>query len=192
MVLALEMKVIFADDYGYNVGGSYNKMLKYLQEIFKALFISSCNTIDPDWLYSYWTDEKLPIISDEMQRHCEAFIKSKPLHSIDIHVKAVPDKFYDDLSYLAGLMSMTKPYLTFEDIKDDYETAKIMNVCYKADDCDGCQYADICNFYKEKCKDDEEFTIGKSKLKLPIHPKKLCDLTFKDMMELRKLFLENA
>lgn len=192
MVLALEMKVIFADDYGYNVGGSYNKMLKYLQEIFKALFISSCNTIDPDWLYSYWTDEKLPIISDEMQRHCEAFIKSKPLHSIDIHVKAVPDKFYDDLSYLAGLMSMTKPYLTFEDIKDDYETAKIMNVCYKADDCDGCPHTDICNFYKEKCKDDEEFTIGKSKLKLPIHPKKLCDLTFKDMMELRKLFLENA
>lgn len=191
MVLALKMKVVFADDYGYNVGGAYDEMLQYLQEIFKALFISSCNTVDPDWLYSYWTDEKLPIISEEMQRHCDAFVKSKPFRSINIHVKAVPDMFYDDLSYLAGLMSMTKPYLAFEDIKDDYETAMIMNDCHKRDDCEGCPHTDICNFYKEKYK-DEEFTIGKSALKLPIHPKKLCDLTFKDMTELRKLFLENA
>jgi len=195
MHINLKTTVVFEDDYGYNDGGIYNEMLEFIKTILGGLFISSCNVADPDWLYSFYDEEDIRHIFDEMKRQTQEWADSIPGHSMNLKFSTMPNIYDFVLTDLCISIGMTRPYLAYEDIKDAHEAAQTIVNCWQRcendeDNCNGCPHKKLCEFHDNYLKESQVKEIGSHNMSFAIpSSRKLRHLTLKEMKELRKEFL---
>lgn len=194
MHIHLKVNVVFEDNYSYNDGGIYNEMLEFIRTILAGLFISACNVADPDWLYSFYDSEDIDHITDEMKRQTEEWASSKPYHSLTLKFSTMPNIYDFELIDLCVFLGMKRPYLAYEDIKDDHEAAKAIVDCWQRcangeDNCKGCPHEKLCKFHDDYLEKSQVKKVGSHNINFAIpSSKKLRHLTLKEMKELRKEF----
>lgn len=194
MHIHLKVTVVFEDDYSYNDGGIYNEMLEFIKDILGGLFISACNVADPDWLYSFYDSDDIDNIINEMRRQTEEWASSKLNHSLNLKISTVPNMHDFALTDLCILLGMKRPYLAYEDIKDDHEAAKTIVDCWQRcengeENCKGCPHEKLCKFHDNYLEESQVKKVGSININFAIpSSKKLRHLTLKEMKELRKEF----
>ncbi len=194
MHIHLKVNVVFEDDYSYNDGGIYDEMLEFIRIILGGLFISACNVADPDWLYSFYDSDDLDHITGEMKRQTEEWASSKPNHSLTLKFSTMPNIYDFALTDLCVFLGMKRPYLAYEDIKDDHEAAKAIIECWQRcangeDNCKDCPHEKLCKFHDNYLEESQIKKVGPININFAIpSSKKLRHLTLKEMKELRKEF----